>query len=300
MNGAHEPEAGAFPVLRRAQPADRPAIIGLMRSVYGEYNPYFEELEAWLADEVGHFGVALIDDKVVGFGKLTCLAPGEWWIESIAVDKAYRRLGVAKALGFYGMSIWYETGSGSLRALIAGYNDPSFHYGEGFQFHRAARYVHLLGSPEGTSHGFRPLTAADAGWAWERLTASPMWRHTAGLIERRWKWQALTLEFLSKLSDAGEAFAWRDREGVACMWRRRGVKEPELRIWFAATPEKLGDMARELRAFATTELSGFGPEPPVIHWRVPDVPELVDALAPHGFRKRESFENTFYLVEHRR
>ncbi|EPX60365.1 hypothetical protein D187_001852 [Cystobacter fuscus DSM 2262] len=300
MNGAHEPESDAFPTVRRAQPEDCPAILELMRSVYGDYNPYFDELDAWLADEVGQLGVAVLDDKVVGFGKLTCLAPGEWWIESIAVDKAYRRRGVARTLGFYGLSLWHERGSGSLRALIAGYNDPSFSYGEAFQFHRSARYVHLLASPEGTTHGFRPLTAADRDWAHERLTRSALWQHTAGLVECRWKWQSLTPEFLSKLIDAGEAFAWRGGEGVACMWRRRGVKEPELRVWFAGAPGNLGEMAREFRAFAATQLRDFGPEPSVIHWRVPDVPELIPTLEASGFRKRESFENTFYLVEYQK
>ena len=69
----------------------------------------------WLADREGILAAAEMDGKAVGFGKLTRLASGEWWIEGLRVHPDYQGLKIGSQLFEYLLDQWKERGSGVIR-----------------------------------------------------------------------------------------------------------------------------------------------------------------------------------------
>lgn len=73
----------------------------------------------WLADPHGQLSVAEIGGRVVGLGKLTRLAPGEWWLEGLRVDPQWQGRGIGRALHEYHVGLWRKMGdSSALRLFI--------------------------------------------------------------------------------------------------------------------------------------------------------------------------------------
>jgi GNAT superfamily N-acetyltransferase len=286
--------------VRRAHQDDRKMIAALMDQVHGRYNPYWDQLDSWIADERGCLAVAVLAGRVIGFGKLTRLSDDEWWVESIAVDKDHRRSGVGLRLGLFFRTVRDgRGGTGHVRAMVASSNQGSLRYTEHFDFAQAVSFVHLLAEPEAGTHHLAPLTAEDVPWAMELSASSPIVRAAGGAVEQRWRWRTWRESFLLELCAAGEAFRWRDRQGLVCMWSRRGPDAPELRIWLAAAPgDTMVELVREIRAYAASVLPTLGGQGTgVIHWRIPEGSELQGVLEEAGFRRRESYESTFHLVE---
>jgi hypothetical protein len=76
---------------RPAQVDDTPDVLELTHTIWeGEdYNP--QVWQDWLADTQGLLAVAEHDGRVLGLGKLTCLAAGQWWLEGLRTHPEFER-----------------------------------------------------------------------------------------------------------------------------------------------------------------------------------------------------------------
>ncbi len=57
--------------------------------------------QEWLSDANGLCAVAEYQGHAIGLVKLSCLAPGQWWIMGLRVDPDHQKLGVASRLHHY-------------------------------------------------------------------------------------------------------------------------------------------------------------------------------------------------------
>ena len=272
--------------IRPARREDRRRIEELLHEANGGYYPLIDELDSWIDDEVGQFCVAIADGSVVGCSRLARLAPGEWWGEGLAVDPEYRRRGIMRQMFHYRLALWRRIGSGHHRGLIAGYNTAVLRMLEEAGHRVVVRYVHLTAAAECGEHAFTVLTPGQAGWAYERLRARPFLQASNGLIERRGRCQTLTREYFDTLVRAGEVFAWRENQGVACARWRPELASPELRVWIAEGESGIDVIGRELRSFAFARSDG---QMPTVEWRVPDESTLVKPLEAVGYSRRTGY-----------
>ena len=71
----------------------------------------------------GQFTVVYQGNTLVAFNKLSCLGPGEWWLEGIRVDPNYRQQGIARQLHTYTLALADERMDGFLRLSTVKYNE---------------------------------------------------------------------------------------------------------------------------------------------------------------------------------
>ena len=95
--------------IRPAQPADRPALEAIARQTWDGDDYLPRVLTNWFDDPHGGFFVALLRDQVIGAGKVTRFAEGEWWLEGLRIDPAYQGHGFARVLHHFLMnqSRWF-------------------------------------------------------------------------------------------------------------------------------------------------------------------------------------------------
>ena len=83
---------------RKAIESDRQDILRISAQVWdgGDYVPAV--LDKWLAPEGGILWVAVVENQVAGFSRMTFLNSEQCWMEGIRVDEAHRGKGIGKAL----------------------------------------------------------------------------------------------------------------------------------------------------------------------------------------------------------
>jgi hypothetical protein len=83
---------------RRMRPDDKPALMEIASRIWegSDYLPgVFDE---WVADERGEFAAVLLDGRLVGCGKLTCLTDTDAWLEGVRKDPGVVETGLADAV----------------------------------------------------------------------------------------------------------------------------------------------------------------------------------------------------------
>jgi GNAT superfamily N-acetyltransferase len=299
-----EPACGpADLTVRRARAGDRAAILAIMERTYGAFNPFWDEVDGWLADTVGELYVAETAGRVAGFGKLTRLGAEEWWAEGMQVAPEFRAQGVGTRMAAYRTELFRRIGSGTLRSMVAGYNEHFLRVCEALGQRRIVTYAHMTAAPSAGEpvapsvvrevDALRPLAPSDVGWAFALAAGSRIFEAARGLVERRWKWHTLTPALLTRLAATGEAFAWGDRRGVACLVRRDAPGTAggrETRVGFASStaPDDMGGLSRAIRQLDPAA---------TVHFRVPDEADLLRGLEGAGYLRRTSFESTFHVLE---
>lgn len=100
-------------VCRPARQSDTQEVMELTSTIW-EGDDYVPKVwQDWLADPEGILAVAEHEDRVIGLGKLTLLAPGEWWLEGLRTHPDFEGHGVASHLHEYLLNFWLQNGKGS-------------------------------------------------------------------------------------------------------------------------------------------------------------------------------------------
>jgi len=279
---------------RKALPQDKAAVLAICAQVWegDDYIPYV--WDTWLADPIGQLTVAVLDDQVVGLGKLTRLARGEWWLEGLRVDPAHRQRGIGRHLHEYQVALADEIAGGMLRFATSSANTSVHHFAARTGFTRVGNYSFYEAQPASDPAAvaaFTPLSTADVSQAERFLAASERLQAAHGLFEKLWAWQTLTRAKLAEYARRGRLLAWRDLSGlVLIMPRRLGDEEPHLRVAFADAPgERLADLARDLRALAAQRGAAK------VDWKALARPDILAALEAAGYEC--TWENTLWVLE---
>lgn len=205
--------------LRSARPTDAADVRTLSGEIWEGEDYVPRRFGDWVADDQGEFTVAYEGDTLVGFGKLTELAPGEWWMEGLRVHPEHRGRGIARRLHHHAVDLAIRIGRGVVRLATNGQNKPVHKLCRETGFRRVAAYRLAeidVAKGDRPGHFAHPDTTdlpAVAAW----LQGSELFAASGGLFEERWKWKSL-LPRLSVLLAENRLYWWLSATG-----RRAGL-----------------------------------------------------------------------------
>ncbi len=250
-------------VFRRARAADETAVRALSALIWGGEDYAGGSFHEWLADEMGQFTVVYDGDRLAAFGKLSCLSPGEWWLEGLRVHPDYRGRGLARLLHDHALTLADEMGSGTLRFSTASTTPATHRLAETTGFTRTQ--VRLWAGVERAEGAvpaepvalFVPVERAELTAVTTHLTQSDQFAACTGLFEHDWKlW--LILPRLEQLQSEQRLFRWL-RQGQAAGLVIRTLSERSASLsYFQADPTDwshlLSDARRWLLATGADEV----------------------------------------------
>jgi len=203
--------------IRAGQPADKPTVAAICAQCWDREDYVPLVWDEWLADPHGRLVVAERAGEVAGFGKLTLLAPGEWWLEGLRVDPAHRRQGLAGRLQAFLIEEARRSGGGMLRYATPSYNEPVHRMaaGQGGRCVAVYQVYQAETLPSGDGSPLRRLSETDLEAAWGLIESSPRYRAGVGLYEVTWIWQPLTLDRLAHHLAEGDVWGLYDDGALA-------------------------------------------------------------------------------------
>ncbi len=204
---------------RPVRSEDRARILSFTRNTWGEEDDDYIKyvFDDWLADPRGEFTAAVFQGEVVGIAKLTDMGDGEWWLEGLRIDPAYRRLGIASAFNRYHVELAEKLGGKVVRYMTGGSNVGSQTIGARASFQHILTYIaHLAGA----SNEFPPpaLLNIDDVPALTRWLNSPLMRYQHGVCHDAWVAKTLTEAELRRVVEAKLAYGLKDEGGSITAW----------------------------------------------------------------------------------
>jgi GNAT superfamily N-acetyltransferase len=273
---------------RPVLPTDKSRVLAFTTYTWGEENEDYIQyvFDDWVNEPKGEFTAAVLGDEVVGISKLTDLGDGEWWLEGLRVDPAYRRQGIAAALNRFHVDLARKLGGVVIRYMTGGENAGSQAIGAraGFQ-HVITCAAHLA---EASSEFAAPqvLTAVDAP-ALMRWIDSPLMHYQHGAYRISWSVRTLNEREISQTIAAGRAYGLKERHGHVRAWaalreesddNEDDAREKRLRIdHLDGEPEAIIELARAMRGLAA------GRHCAIVSAGISDYAPLVEAITQAGY-----------------
>jgi GNAT superfamily N-acetyltransferase len=176
---------------------DRPAIMRISSRIWGghDYVPMF--FEGWVSE--GGFWAVEMRNRLVGYGKATELAAGEWWLEGLRVAPDSRSRGVGKELSRQVLHRTLEMRPVSLRLATADVNHESVHIIEKVMgFKPYVQYRFFLGKPGMPEPGPKLVKPAVAE-ALDFLRDSEELTASRGLLQSTWRFRDVNRRYAVEL-----------------------------------------------------------------------------------------------------
>jgi GNAT superfamily N-acetyltransferase len=280
-------------VFRRARAADETAVRALSALIWGGEDYAGDSFQEWLADEQGQFTVVYDGETLVAFGKLSCLSPGEWWLEGLRVHPDHQGRGLARLLHDYALELADEMGSGTLRFSTASTTPATHRLAETTGFTRTqVRLWAGMEQEEGAAPvepvaSFVPVERGELTAVTTQLTQSDQFAACTGLFEHDWKlW--LILPRLEKLQARQRLFWWL-RQGQPAGLAIRTLTERSASLsYFQADPANWSHLLDEARRW----LLATGADE--IRTKPPKSATMKAALLAAGWTVDEEFELWVY------
>jgi GNAT superfamily N-acetyltransferase len=260
---------------RRGRADDWPTAALIVAGIW-EGEDYIDERlwRFWAEDQKGALLVATLSEgplgeRLVAFGKLTCLGPAEWWMEGMRVDPAHHREGIGRGLHHHMIRVFREIGDGLLRLSTVSLNEPIHRLAAETSFRHIMSYMpaHAAALPGEDVSSLARLRAPNLEMAARYLANSPMNRVNRYVEHRSILYYLTTERLRGYLADEEiEIVGWRGSDGrlrgLAILlpehspvrpFEREDSEEPlRLRIGYfdAADDTTLTRMGLALRALA--------------------------------------------------
>ncbi len=284
-------------VCRPALPMDTADVIELTRTIW-EGEDYVPAVwDEWLADYSGLLLIAEYGGHVVGLGKLTQLAPGEWWMEGLRVHPDYAGLGVASHIHDYQQAYWEKVEGEVVRLVTVSYREAVKHLCQRTGFTLLGELTSFSAPAIASANGsFRKLLEAEVEDALRFTSIRAESILFSNLIDEGWQWAELSAHWLTRAARAGHAWWWRHTnhaDGLILL--RTGDEDESEALFIRYLLCSLGDMAaclRELRHLAAS--LGYRE----LRWIAPLSPELITALEEAGFQR--DWDETLHLYQKKR
>jgi GNAT superfamily N-acetyltransferase len=174
---AQEQPSAANVTFRPGQRTDWAAVQQVIANTWPEGDYITEDLwNEWATTSGGHLYAVEADGKLIGFGRLTELGQGDWWIEGMRVDPAVRGKGYGRALMAHLIATFGKVGFGLLRMMTDSSNGAMSKMAHGHGFKHIQSYVPLEGAaqPNGDYGNYKILQPANLQLLRAYLTRSPM------------------------------------------------------------------------------------------------------------------------------
>jgi predicted PurR-regulated permease PerM/GNAT superfamily N-acetyltransferase len=279
-------------VTRAARPEDRAAAERICAEIWGGEDYVPGVWDEWVSDPYGELTVVERKGQVVALGKLTRMADGEWWLEGLRVDPAFRFLGLARRLQAYQVGLAERIGQGALRLGTGSHNRAVLRNVSRGGFRRVAEYLFYGGDVLPGPCALSPLTMDDLGAVWGLVEGSPIYRAAGGLYEVHWRWMDLTRERLATHLAAGEVWGLHLDGRLAAVTvapARPGANRLTLG-YLDGEPEGLTALAVGARVLAGQQGHADG-----VRVRPLAFPPLLEALEAAGVTR--DWEHSLYIFE---
>lgn len=293
-----KPESLYTVVCRPALPKDTADVMDLTRDIWDgdDYVPHV--WHDWLADPVGLLAAAEYGGRVVGVGKLTRLAPGQWWMEGLRVHPSYQERGIARHLHNYLVADWEQNYGGVLRLATSSKREAVHHLCETTGFHKLKEYTNFFGKVAkrggGSAEAFRLLELSEVPAALAHATGSETLRRMGGVMDMSWSYAKPDVFLLEKAVREQRAWWWRERSGLLVAWDEDEAYEGQTISYLGLPGCALQDLASFLQDFqALTARRGFD----VAGWIAPLERDLQNILTGIGFER--VWEGSLYIFERR-
>ena len=200
-------------LVRPVTMADKPAVMRISSRIWegNDYVPLF--FDRWVKE--GGFWCGELRGRLVGYGKATELAPGEWWLEGLRVDPDCRKRGIGKELSRQVLYRTLERHPVSLRLATADVNHESIHIIEKVMgFKQYVLYRFCRGTPGKPQLGPR-LIAPTVAEAFDFIKQSAELAASRGLLQSTWLFRGLDRRYMTELARRGHVFGYRSAGRLA-------------------------------------------------------------------------------------
>ena len=269
-------------VIRPALPLDTDDVLEFTRHTWegDDYIPYV--WHDWLVDLDGFMIVAEYFDHAVGLGRLTCLAPGQWWLEGLRVNPEFEGRGIGSRLNDYLINHWLEHGDGILRLATDSFRSKVHHLCERSGFTKVGECTAFLAPvlPDETNT-FTLIPEGDILTAVDFAKRSPSLQLASGLMDLGWRHVAPNEKTLAEAVGKRTAYWWRGQEGLLTIWEDKDPQDKQtLLVGLAACKvEMLTELLLDFRRLAAAE--GYSSAA----WFAPLLPDPLPALEAAGFKQ---------------
>jgi GNAT superfamily N-acetyltransferase len=278
-------------VCRPALPLDTSQVLELSSHIWEGHDYIPSVWQDWLAAPNGLLCVAEFGGKIVGFGKLTRLSASQWWLEGLRVHPEFEGRGIASHIHDYLLECWLQHEQGVIRLTTSS---------ERVKVHRMCAHRGFVKTGEYTVYGapvidepvssFIPILPEEIPQALEFVQQSPTLPLLNGLIDHGWRWGEPSAEGLEKPVLTGNAWWWRDKQGLLTYWddEDENKKYPVLHL-IACSLEALPECLLDFRRLAVKR--GYDH----VEWNAPHNPELLPLLEKAGFK--QCWDEVLFLFE---
>jgi GNAT superfamily N-acetyltransferase len=255
----------------------------------------------WLHDPCGVLAIAQHGSHAVGMAKVSFLSRGQWWLEGLRVDPAYRGLGIASRLHEYTNAWWLENGDGVVRLMTSSERVQVHHLcertgyarvGEVISYHSAAPGRMLSTGRARVPAPFQRVTQDQVAAA--LAFASGHLEHSNGLMDSGWRFSTPDQDALGKSAAQGHLHWWRDHQGLLSTFEDDEAGERFLEIGCAAVREFSG-LSQLLHD--AVDLASRGTYAGV-HWLAPAQEHVQAALQDAGYATDWDHTGCLYARPH--
>jgi predicted PurR-regulated permease PerM/GNAT superfamily N-acetyltransferase len=268
-------------VCRPARETDKADVVEMTARTW-DGNDYIPQVwDEWRADRAGILAAAEMDGKVVGIGKLTRLATGEWWIEGLRVHPDFQGMKIGSKLFEYLLAAWSKRGGGAIRLATSSERVQVHHLCDRLGFHHVDTFLVMAAAPTRRGeNAFEAIAAADAPAAFAHWQQAACAREGAGLVNTGWRWSRLTEDRVREFARRGRAWWWKNRTGILFLYDSDRERRSSLEIAAVFSPSgKLTAMLTQARRLAG--LSGAER----LAWAMPNLPAVAKAARRAGFEQ---------------
>jgi GNAT superfamily N-acetyltransferase len=283
-------------VCRLARDEDTQDVLELTRTIWegDDYVPLV--WQDWLADTQGRLAVAEYGGRVLGLGKLTRLAAGQWWLEGLRTHPDFEGRGIAASLHDYLVNAWLQIGNGTLRLATASFRKAVQHLSDRSGFIKVGEFSPFrVTAQEGNVKDFRPVEEKQVNLALAILQASPTLALCNGLIDLGWEWCAPVGELLAEAARQGEAFWWQEERGLVLTRLDQDDESGDYLLSLQTLACQVEDLAALLHACRGL---AKGLDYASVEWRSPLRPAALTALESAGFERGWDASVYIYAREH--
>jgi GNAT superfamily N-acetyltransferase len=254
-----------------------------------DYVPYV--WEEWLADYEGMLAVAEFGSKVIGLGKLSLLAPGQWWLEGLRVHPNFQGQGVGTHMHNYLFKHWIKVGDGVIR-LTTGSNRLAVHrISDHTGFLRVGEFTPFKATViHEPSDAFNLVSSKEISQAVTFAFQSESLQMTGRLMDLGWRWVKLNPQNLDEAIASEHAWWWRGREGLLAVWDEDWEDETSAVLMFTACEmANMVELLLDFRRLAGAMSHKWA------EWFAPPVEGLISVLEEAGYKR--NWEDSLYVFE---
>jgi len=212
--------------IRLARESDTEDMLEVTNKIWQGHDYVPQEWAEWLADPRGALLVAEHQGRVIGLGRLSCIAEQDWWLQGLRVHPEFEGRGVASRLTEALLEAWQIQGRGTVRLVTSSQRFPVHHLCEKLGFIKAGEYSVFVAPADLENAADIPLPAqtfqlvaeSEAEAAAAFTLNSPTVALANGLMDLSWQWAPPRPIYFQQAIERAQAWWWRGDQGLLAIY----------------------------------------------------------------------------------